>query len=64
MTFALSIVYYIVMIINKRMVKRTHYFSTKMLDDLAEYARETGVSTADVIRMAIKEYLKREARKI
>ena len=52
------------MIINKRMVKRTHYFSTTMLDDLAEYARETGVSTADVIRMAIKEYLKREARKI
>ena len=52
------------MIINKRMVKRTHYFSVKMLDDLAEYARESGNSTADVIRIAVREYLKREARKI
>jgi hypothetical protein len=46
------------------MLKRTHYFPAKMLDDLAEYARETGISTADTIRIAVREYLKREARKV
>ena len=51
------------MIKNKAMVKRTHYFPVNMLDVLAEYARQTGISTADVIRISVKEYLKRAKRK-
>ena len=44
---------------NKAMVKRTHFFPLEMLNELAEYARITGISSADVIRMSVREYLNR-----
>ena len=46
------------------MVKDTHHFPRNMLVDVADLAEKKGLSSADVIRLAIKDFLKKEARKI
>lgn len=50
--------------INRMMIKRTHWFPRNMLQEVNEQAMLKGVSDSDIIRMAVKEYLKREKRKI
>jgi len=44
------------------MVKQTHYFHKNMLQDVHEIALRMEVSDSDIVRMAIKEFIKRKNR--
>ena len=44
------------------MVKQTHYFHKNMLQEIHELALLMEVSDSDIVRMAIKEFIKRKNR--
>jgi metal-responsive CopG/Arc/MetJ family transcriptional regulator len=50
------------MIKNTAMVKQSHWFPRNMLQETHELAIKIGVSDSDVIRMALKEFIKRKNR--
>jgi hypothetical protein len=52
------------MIKKTRMIKRTYYLPTNLIEEITAHSNLTGLSTSDIIRISAKEYLKREARKI
>ena len=41
------------------MVKQTHYFHKDMLQGIHELALRMEISDSDIVRMAVKEYLKK-----
>ena len=45
-------------------IRRTYYFDKSMTEDVNEVARKIGVSDSDVIRMAVKEFVRKEKKKI
>jgi hypothetical protein len=45
-------------------VRRTYYFDKSMLQEIHEQAINKGVSDSDIVRMSIKEYVKKEKRKV
>ena len=45
-------------------VRRTYYFDKSMLLEVNEVAHKIGVSDSDVIRMAVKEFVRKEKRKV
>jgi hypothetical protein len=49
--------------INRLMEKRTHWYPKDMINTIHELAINKGVSDSDIVRMAIKEYAKKERRK-
>ena len=45
-------------------VRRTYYFDKSMLAEIHETAISKGVSDSDIVRMSIKEFVKKEKRKV
>jgi hypothetical protein len=45
-------------------VRRTYYFEKSMLVDIHEQAINKGVSDSDIVRMSVKEFVKKEKRKV
>lgn len=50
------------MIKNTSMVKQSHWFPRNMLQEIHEEAIKMGISDSDVVRMSIKEFIKRKNR--
>ena len=45
-------------------IRRTYYFDKSMLAEIHETAISKGVSDSDIVRMSIKEFVKREKKKV
>ena len=45
------------------MQKRTYYLPRILIEKLADYSNKAGLSTADIIRMGAKEYMRRHELK-
>ena len=43
-------------------IRRTYYFDKSMLAEIHETAISKGVSDSDIVRMSIKEFVKREKK--
>ena len=48
--------------LNKLMVKRTYWFHKNTLQEIHELGLRMEVSDSDIVRMAIKEFIKRKNR--
>ena len=45
-------------------VRRTYYLDKSMVQDISETAAKIGIRDADVIRLAVKEFVRKEKRKV
>ena len=45
-------------------VRRTYYFDKSMIQDINETAHKIGVSDSDVVRMSVKEFVRKQKKKV
>jgi hypothetical protein len=51
------------MVRNKMLKKRTYFMNVNDIEAIEKLATQKDMTNSDIVRMAIKEYVKREARK-
>ena len=64
MTSAISGMYNIAMVRNKMLKKRTYFMNVNDIEAIEKLANLKDMTNSNIVRIAVKEYVKREARKI
>ena len=50
------------MIKKANMIKRTYYLPKDLVERITERSNQMGLSSADIVRLAVKDYLKKSSK--
>ncbi len=48
------------MLKKRNMVKRSYYFPISLVEELQKISEKTGLSVSDIIRLSVKDYIKKQ----